>query len=92
MKVFAFEGSARKDGDAAEKRLSVKKQHLKVMTMTMQFLKFKRGELPIVCLCILYLFNIWREVLVNLAKRNGGLHECQLWEGKSYPRPIIISA
>ena len=49
MEVFAFEGSARKDGDTAPKRVSVKKQLIKVMTVVMQFLKFKRGKLPIVC-------------------------------------------
>lgn len=49
MEVFAFEGSARKEGDTAQKRMSVKKQLIKVMTVVMQFLKFKRGKLPIVC-------------------------------------------
>ena len=71
MEVLAFEGSARKDGDTAPKRVSVKKQLIKVMTVVMQFLKFKRGKLSIVCVSILYLFNIWREGLVNLVKRTG---------------------
>jgi len=44
--------------------VSVKKQLIKVMTVVMQFLKFKRGKLSIVCVSILYLFNIWREGLV----------------------------
>jgi hypothetical protein len=49
MKVFAFEGSAGKDGNKAQKRVSVKKQLIKVMTAVIQFLKSKRGKLPIVC-------------------------------------------
>ena len=49
MEVFAFDGSARKDGDTAQKRVSVKKQLIKVMTVVRQFLKFKRGKLPTVC-------------------------------------------
>jgi hypothetical protein len=58
MGVFTFKDIARNDGDTAPKGVSVKKQLIKTVTVKVEFLKFERRELRIVCFRILHLLNI----------------------------------
>jgi glycosyltransferase involved in cell wall biosynthesis len=50
MKVVAFNGSPRRGGNTAQKRVLIKKNLIKVMSMLIKLFKLRSGKLPIICI------------------------------------------